>query len=111
MSKHTATVYNLKTDTGGYLGTVILTSEGTIASVTDWGNLSYQWASYGSEQTFKEFILGLNVGYFGSKMYQGLSYIAHGRKIEQACDRYAQKILPALQKAIKEELATIEPTE
>lgn len=35
-----------------------------------------------------------------------MSYVAHGKKIEQACNRYAKMILPPLQKLLSEELAT-----
>lgn len=73
------------------------------ASVTDWGNLSYAWRHYG-DGDFRKFICDLNVEYFGSKLYTGMAYILHGRKCEKACHRFAEKILPALQKVLKEEM-------
>jgi len=37
-------------------------------------------------------------------MYQGCTYIFSGKKYKDACMRFAEKILPALQKALREEL-------
>lgn len=98
----TSKSYTLRAENGGWLGQVILTSDGMFASVTDYGNLSYAWRSYGED--FRKFIIGLNVGYFGSKMYSGIAYISYGRKFEKACDRFAEMILPALQEALKKEI-------
>jgi hypothetical protein len=61
--------------------------------------------SFGNRD-FREFICELSVDYFGGKMYTGMAYILYGKKCEQACKRYAEKILPPLQKLLKEELAT-----
>ena len=44
------------------------------------------------------------IDYFGSKMYQGMAYMVYGKKYETACNRFAEKVLPALQSALKEEL-------
>ncbi len=95
--------YTLKTDNGRWLGQVVLTSDGMFASVTDYGNLSFAWRSYG-EGDFRQFLASISTDYFGGKMYQGLAYITFGKKIEKACDRFAEEILPALQKALKQEL-------
>jgi hypothetical protein len=103
--KVTAQSYTLYTESGAWLGQVVLTSDGMFSSVTDYGNLSYCWRSYGPRE-FKKFLCGLNVDYFGAKMYTGMAYILYGKKCEQACKRYAEKILPALQKLLREELAT-----
>lgn len=103
MDTVTAKSYTLYSEYGQWLGQIVLTSDGLFASVTDYGNLSYAWRSYGDED-FREFICSLNEDYFGTKLYTGMSYILHGKKCEQACDRFAQKILPALQKALREEL-------
>lgn len=99
----TAQSYTLRDENGAWLGQVVLTSDGMFASVTDWGNLSFAWRNYGMEG-FKQFLCDLNVDYFGTKMYTGMSYILHGRKCEKACERYAEKILPALQKVLRQEL-------
>lgn len=98
----TAEGYTLRTEAGQWLGQIVLTSDGMYASVTDWGNLSFAWRSIG-EQTFKEFLMGLDKSYFAAKMYTGIAYIAASNKVKQACQRYAEHILPALQKVLKEE--------
>ena len=96
--------YTLRDENGMWLGQVVLTSDGMFASVTDYGNLSYAWRSFGDN--FDEFICSLNVGYFGSKMQTGLAYIAFTRKTQKACELFAEKILPPLQKLIKENETT-----
>lgn len=102
MSEITIKNYLLRGENGEWLGQVVLTSDGMFASVTDYGNLSYAWRSFGG--SFRSFILSLNVDYFGGKMYQGITYISYGPKFEKSCKRFAEKILPALQKALKEEI-------
>lgn len=94
--------YTLRGENGEWLGQVVLTSDGLFASVTDYGNLSYAWRAYGTD--FKEFICGLNTQYFGSKLYTGMAYILYGKKCEKACERFAEKILPPLQKMLREEM-------
>lgn len=95
--------YTLRGEKGEWLGQVVLTSDGMFASVTDWGNLSYSWRSFGKED-FRQFIVSLYPCYFGSKLYEGMAYILYGKKCEAACIRFAEKILPPLQKLLKEEL-------
>lgn len=97
--------YTVRDDNGSWLAQVVLTSDGMFASVTDYGNLSYSWRATG-DADFRKFISGLDVGYFGTKMYTGMSYILYGKKCQQACDRYAQMILPPLQKLLKEDIET-----
>lgn len=103
MKNVTAKSYTLYDDNGSWLGQIVLTSDGMFASVTDYGNLSFAWRAYG-EKDFREFLIGLNVPYFGKKMYQGNTYILYSKKCEHSCLRFAEKILPALQKTLKEEL-------
>jgi hypothetical protein len=105
----TAKSYTLRTESGQWLGQVILTSDGVFASVTDYGNFSYAWRSTG-EKDFREFIISLNISYFGDKMYTGMSYIAFGKKIEKSCERFAEKILPSLQAALKAEIESEKQT-
>jgi hypothetical protein len=100
--KVTAESFTLRSENGSWLGQVVLTDDGMFASVTDYGNFSYAWRSYGDD--FKKFILSLNVGYFGSKMYAGIAYVSYGKKFEKAADRFAEMILPALQAEIKKQL-------
>ena len=73
-------VYSLTTPNGGWLGQVVLTSDGMFASVTDWGNFSYAWRGFGKD--FREFILSLNNDYFGSKMAEGNAYILYSKNID-----------------------------
>lgn len=101
--KVTAKSYTLYDEDNQWLGQIVLTSDGLFSSVTDYGNLSYAWRHYG-DKDFREFICSLNVDYFGTKLYIGMAYILYGKKCEQACNRFSQKILPALQKVLKEEL-------
>jgi hypothetical protein len=96
--------YTVRDEKGEWLAQVVLTSDGLFASVTDYGNLSYAWRSFGNED-FRKFMTEINVEYFGTKLYTGMAYILHTRKCEQACVRFAEKILPPLQKLLKEELS------
>jgi hypothetical protein len=99
--KVTAESFTLRDDFGQWLGQVVLTNDGMFASVTDYGNFSYAWRSYGDD--FKKFLLSLNVSYFGTKMYSGNTYILYGKKTEQAAQRFAEKILPALQEELRKQ--------
>jgi hypothetical protein len=110
MEKVTAESYTLYTESGQWLGQVVLTSDGMFASVTDYGNLSFAWRNYGKDE-FKKFLCQLNVDYFGTKMYTGMAYILYGKKCEKSCDLFAEKILPALQKVLRKELGIEPPTQ
>ena len=101
--------YNLKTETGGYLGKVVLTEEGEFFSITDWGNFNYSWGGFGDD--FRKFILTLEPGYFASKMSEGMSYTCGSRSISKAADRFASHILEPLKEKIREELKKEEPQE
>lgn len=103
MEKVTATSYTLRGEDGSWLGQIVLSSDGMFASVTDYGNLSYAWRNYG-DRDFRQFLINLNTDYFATKLFTGMAYILHGKKCEQACQRFAEKILPPLQKMLKEEL-------
>ena len=94
--------FTLRTENDGWLGQIIISSDGMFSAVTDYGNLSYAWRSTGYD--FRDFLLRLSVDYFGSKLQNGLSYIAYTKKTSQACNRFAEKILPELQRVIKEDL-------
>jgi hypothetical protein len=94
--------YTLFGENGDWLGQIVLTSDGMFASVTDYGNLSYCWRAFGGD--FRSFLLSLNNQYFGTKLYTGMAYILYGKKCEAACNKFAEKILPALQKMLREEI-------
>jgi hypothetical protein len=102
MGNVTADSYLLKDSNGQWLGQVVLTSDGMFSSVTDWGNFSFAWRNFG-DGSFKNFMMGLGTDYFASKIYTGMTYIICNKKVEQACKRYADKILPALQDVLKKE--------
>jgi len=102
MSEVKAQSYSLRTETGGWLGQVVLTNDGFFGSVTDYGNFSFKWSSTGIP--FKEFLLSLDNHYFYKKMAQGLSYVAHDQRTDKACIRFAEEILPPLKKALLEEI-------
>lgn len=99
----TAKSYTLRTEDRLWLGQIVLTSDGSFMSVTDYGNFSFSWRHHGSDD-FRQFLIGLDKGYFAGKMYQGMSYVAYGKKIEASANRFAEKILPALQDALKKEI-------
>jgi len=98
----TAKSYTLTTPTGGWLGQVVLTSDGMFASVTDYGNLSYAWRAFGTD--FRQFILSLDVSYFSTKLSTGSTHISYSSKVDKACILFAEKILPALQEALRLEI-------
>lgn len=103
MDKVTAESYTLTyKEHGGWLAQVVLTSDGMFAAVSDWGNFSYAWRSYG-DRSFKEFIMSLNVDYFESKMSSGMNFVATGKRVDSACRNFSRKVLPVLQEALREE--------
>ena len=104
MSEIKTKSYTLTDKGGHWLGQIVLTNDGMFASVTEYGNLSYAWRSTGHND-FRKFMSEINVDYFAGKLYSGLSYIVYSKKVEQACKRYAEKILPYLQEVLKEELS------
>ena len=99
--------YTLRTETGQWLGQIVLTSDGMFAGVTDYGNLSFAWRAYGDD--FREFLIRLDTPYFGSKLYSGMTFMVYGMKYEKSCQLFAEKILPSLQKVLKEEVDNNEP--
>lgn len=94
--------YTLYDDDGFWLGQIVITSDGMFSSVTDYGNLSYAWRHFGDD--FRIFLININVDYFSGKLSTGMSYIAYGPKINKACSRYSNKILPKLQEILKNEI-------
>lgn len=98
----TVKVYTLRTENGNWLGQVVLTSNGSFMSITDYGNFAYNWSGFGDD--IRKFILSLNVDYFAQKMFNGISYIASTNKVYKSAVLFAEKILPALQEAIRKEV-------
>lgn len=99
----TAKSYTLKEENGGWLGQVVLTSDGAFMAITDYGNFSFAWRSTG-EKDFREFILRLDTQYFAGKMAIGMGYVMYGPKIDKAAYTFAEKILPALKDVLREEI-------
>lgn len=98
----TAQSYTL-TEDGRWLGQVVITSDGMFSGVTDWGNMSFAWRAFGND--FKDFLLKINPDYFACKMANGAAYsFGSSKKIDKACELFANKILPALQKTLSIEM-------
>ena len=57
--------------------------------------------SFGDD--FVEFLLKLNVEYFGDKMFSGMAYVVCTKSVRKACYKFALQILPALQEELKKE--------
>lgn len=76
--------YTIHGDKGQWLGQIVITSDGMFASVTDYGNLSYAWRSYG-DKDFRKFLADVGMDYFGTKMCGSMAYITYGPKIDKAC--------------------------
>ena len=95
--------YVLRTGTDSWLGTIVLDPIGVVYAHTDRGNFNIAFAKPG-EKDFREFIAGLDMQYFAGKVFQSICYVSSNQSTREACNRFAEKILPALQEAIKQEL-------
>lgn len=94
--------YTLREESGQWLGQIVITSDGMFSGVTDYGSMAFSWRSFGDD--FRAFLVSLNVPYFGGKMYLSNADIWTGKRAQRSCDRFAEKILPPLQEALKKEL-------
>lgn len=101
--KITAKIYTLRTEDGSWLGQVVLTTNGSFMSITDYGNFAYNWNNTGYDD-FREFILRISVDYFGQKMFNGMCYVSSTNKIYKSALFFAEKILPALQEVLRKEI-------
>ena len=95
--------YTLRCD-DVWLGQVVITEDGMFAGVTDYGNFSFAWRAMGED--FKKFLMRISPGYFGSKMAEGMAYVVLNKKVDKACNVFAEKILPALQEQLRLEAAS-----
>lgn len=84
------------------MGQVVLTNDGLLGSVTDYGNFSYAWRSTGVP--FKEFILSMDTNYFAKKIEQGLYNVPRSKSLTDGIEFYARMILPALKEVLLQEL-------
>ena len=98
-----ARLYNLYTKSGDWLGQVVLTADGSFMSITDYGNYAYSWGGMGNED-IRDFILRLDIGYFASKMFNGECEISNTQKARGQAKIFAEKILPPLKEAIRQEI-------
>ena len=101
-NKVNARSYTLETDNGGWLAQVVITDDGMFSAISDYGNFGFAWRAYG--HNFKEFLISIKNPYFADKMSTGMGYVARGKGIDKACEKFAEKILPPLQKILKEEI-------
>ena len=103
MSNIKSKSYTVKGKDGEWLGQIVLTTDGMFASVTDYGNLSFAWRSFGPGD-FRQFIISLDVSYFAQKMFNGMSYILHDQKTRKACQKMAEMVLPPFQELLRAEI-------
>jgi len=94
--------YTLRNENGGWLAQVVISEDGFLGIVSDYGNATFAWRAFGDN--FKKFLCRLNPEYFATKMVQGIAYtIQPTKKIDANYLRMAEKVLPVLQKAINKE--------
>lgn len=104
MKEVTAESITLTTESGFWLGQIVLTSDGAFMAITDYGNFNFAWRSCKTIEDMKELILNIDTDYFATKMATGMQYVSYGKKIDSAAERFALKILPALQETLRAEL-------
>lgn len=98
--------YTLRNENGGWLAQVVISEDGFLGIVSDYGNASFAWRAFGDN--FKKFLLQLNAGYFATKLVCGMAYtVQPTKKIDANYLRMAEKVLPVLQKAIQNEFRLI----
>lgn len=103
-------IYHLKTDSGDWLAQIVLTSDGVMYVISDWGNFNVCWRAYKSLESFKKFLLSINPDYFADNAISSNSYI-YGltKKVDAAARRFALNVFVPFQKIlIKESEATNE---
>ena len=91
------------TKNNGWLGQVVITTDGFFAAVTDYGSFSYTWRCFG-EMDFRAFLSTLDAGYFSGKMVTGMAYIVYNNRVKEAAKRFTAEVLPVLQEVLKQDL-------
>lgn len=106
MNKVEMQFIELRTEKEVWLGDIVITSNCMICAFTDWGSFNFRWCSAGKDlKEFKNFLININSGYLGDKIYSNFSYmVGTSRKADKACQVVAEKILPALQGYLKKEV-------
>lgn len=88
-----------------WLAQIVITEDGFLGAVTDYGNFAYAWRSFGEKtiENFKSFILGLNSEYVSGKIVSQLSYWGNiNQKFEKSIHRSIDVILPVLKDYIRD---------
>ena len=86
-----------------WLAQVVITSDGMFSCVSEYWNFSFAWRSVWQDD-FRVFLSELNISYFGWKMFQGMAYVVHTKKVEAACMRFSEMVLPSLKEAMKQDV-------
>lgn len=95
--------FHLRTAKLEWLAQITITSDWMFSAVSEYWNFSFAWRSFWNWD-FREFLSELNESYFWWKMYQGMAYIVYTKKVEKACYKFADEILPILREALKNDI-------
>lgn len=98
-------IYHLKTDSGDWLAQIVLTSDGVMYVMSDWGNFNVCWRAYKSLESFKKFLLSINPYYFANNAISSNSYI-YGitKKTDAAARRFSLNVFVPFQKILIKEM-------
>jgi len=75
MTTPTLRRYEVTTEKGGWLASIVIGSDGWLGVVSDYGNYAYFWRSFG-DVDFRAFLAGLNTGYLLCKLSTKSEYDA-----------------------------------
>jgi hypothetical protein len=64
--------YNVRTDKGRWLATIVIADDGYFSTVSDYGNYAYWWT--GAEMEFRAFLAKLDADYIIGKLKPGHEY-------------------------------------
>lgn len=95
--------YTLRSPNGTYLWQIVITTDWFFSAISEYWNFSFAWR-YIAQDDFREFLSKLEIDYFWWKMYQGMSYVIHNKKVEKACNRFSEMILPTLRECMIKDL-------
>lgn len=86
----------LKDTNGCWLAQVLLSDDGFIGVVSDYGNFAFAWRNFGTEK-FEDFLLKISTDYLAGKIRLSVDT----KCPMNWCVRIANKVLPALQAELK----------
>lgn len=92
--------FHLRNTDNQWIAQVVITSDWMFSCISEYWNFSFAWRSTWVDD-FRKFLLKIDESYFWWKMYQGISYIANTKKVENNCYRFADKVLPILKETLK----------